>query len=84
MKKVNCGVVGVGYLGAHHARIYSEMDQANLVGVYDLNPKRAQEVADLYHCPVFTSVEALAQQCDALSVVTPTTVHAVTARGPGD
>ena len=79
MKKVNCGVVGVGYLGAHHARIYSEMNQVNLVGIYDLNPKRAQEVADLYHCPVFDSVEALAQQCDALSVVTPTTVHAATA-----
>lgn len=79
MKKVNCGVVGVGYLGAHHARIYSEMNQVNLVGIYDLNPKRAQEVADLYHCPVFASVEELAQQCDALSVVTPTTVHAATA-----
>lgn len=79
MKKVNCGVVGVGYLGAHHARIYSEMEQVNLVGIYDLNPKRAQEIAALYHCPVFSSIEALANQCDALSVVTPTTVHAATA-----
>ena len=79
MKKVNCGVVGVGYLGAHHARIYSEMEQVNLVGVYDLNPKRAQEVAHLYHCPVFDSIEALVQKCDALSVVTPTTAHASTA-----
>ena len=42
MQKVNCGVVGVGYLGSHHARIYSELENVNLVGVYDVNPKRAE------------------------------------------
>ena len=78
MQKVNCGVVGVGYLGAHHARIYSELENVNLVGVYDVNPKRAEEIANLYHTQVFTSVEALAKNCDALSVVTPTTTHAAT------
>ena len=79
MQKVNCGVVGVGYLGSHHARIYSEMDNVNLIGVYDVNPKRAEEIANLYHTQVFNSVEALAKSCDALSVVTPTTTHAATA-----
>jgi len=79
MKPVNCGVVGVGYLGAHHARIYSEMDSVHLVGVCDLNPRRAEEIANLYGCKVFHSAEELAQECDALSVVTPTTTHAVTA-----
>lgn len=79
MKKINCGVVGVGYLGAHHARIYSEMDNVRLVGIYDINRQRAEEVAQLYHCPIFDSMEELAEQCDALSVVTPTTYHAATA-----
>ena len=79
MKSVNCGVVGVGYLGAHHARIYSEMESVHLVGVYDINQKRAEEIAKLYGCDVFHSPEELAQECDALSVVTPTTTHAATA-----
>lgn len=78
-KKVNCGVVGVGYLGAHHARIYSEMENVNLVGIFDINEGRAKEIADLYHCSVFPSPESLAEQCEALSVVTPTTSHAATA-----
>lgn len=79
MQKVNCGVIGVGYLGSHHARIYSEMDNVNLVGVFDINPDRAQEIAETYHCPAFSSMEALAEKCEALSVVTPTTKHAETA-----
>ncbi len=76
MKKINCGVIGVGYLGAHHARIYSEMETVQLVGVVDSNPERAEEIANRYHCSVFPTAEALAQQCDALSVVTPTSTHA--------
>jgi len=79
MQKVNCGVIGVGYLGAHHARIYSEMDNVNLVGICDLNSQRAEEISNLYHCPVFNSPGSLAEKCDALSVVTPTTSHAATA-----
>ena len=47
MKKINCGVIGVGYLGAHHARIYSEMETVQLVGVVDSNPERAEEICKL-------------------------------------
>ncbi len=79
MEPVNCGVIGVGYLGTHHARIYSEMESVHLVGVFDLNQKKAKEVAKLYNCTAFSSAEELAHQCDALSVVTPTTEHASTA-----
>ena len=46
--KLKCGVAGVGYLGQHHARIYSELDSAELVGIYDNNPDRAQEIAQKY------------------------------------
>ena len=34
-KKIRTGVVGVGSLGQWHARIYSEMEDVELVGVYD-------------------------------------------------
>lgn len=75
-QKINCGVVGVGYLGAHHARIYSELEQVNLVGVYDVNTEKAREIAERYHCEVFQDIESLARNCQAVSVVTPTTTHA--------
>ena len=48
--KLLCGVAGVGYLGQHHARIYSELDSTELVGVYDNNAQRAEEIAGKYKC----------------------------------
>ena len=73
--KLKCGVAGVGYLGQHHARIYSELDSAELVGIYDNNPARATEIAQKYGCPVFTSIDELGQACDAVSVAVPTDRH---------
>lgn len=74
-KKLNVGVVGVGYLGQHHTRIYSELESANLVGIFDNNRARAEEIASLYGCKVFDSPQALGEQCDALSIVVPTDRH---------
>ncbi len=74
-KKLRCGVVGVGYLGQHHARIYSELEKTELVGVYDANPERAAEIAALYGCKVFDSYLELAKYVDAISVVVPTDKH---------
>ena len=74
-RKLRCGVVGVGYLGQHHARIYSQLDSTTLVGVYDSNPERAKEIASLYGCKVFDSVEQAGDECDAVSVVVPTDRH---------
>ena len=43
--KIKVGVVGVGVLGRYHTKIYSESANAELVGVYDVNPKAAEAVA---------------------------------------
>ncbi|MCB1121861.1 MAG: Gfo/Idh/MocA family oxidoreductase [Verrucomicrobiae bacterium] len=74
-KPIQCGVVGVGYLGQHHARIYNEIDGCELAGIYEVDPGRAAEIADKYGCRVFDSLEAVAANCDAVSVVVPTDKH---------
>ena len=74
-KKLRCGVIGVGYLGQHHARIYSELEKTELVGVYDASKERAAEIAAKYGCKVFDSIESLAANADALSVAVPTDRH---------
>ena len=73
--KLKCGVVGVGYLGRHHARIYSELENAELVGVFDSDGARAREIAGLYGCRAFESIEELGRECDAVSVAVPTDRH---------
>jgi len=72
---VNVGVFGVGSLGQAHARIYSELERANLVGVYDVDTARAREIAGQYGTQAFDTMDALAEQVDAASVVVPTDLH---------
>ena len=38
------GVIGVGYLGLHHARIYSEIENADLVAIADTDSAKAADV----------------------------------------
>ena len=73
--KIRCGVVGTGYLGQHHARIYSELDRCEFVGIVESDDARATEICDKYDCKRFDSLEALATACDAVSIVVPTDHH---------
>jgi predicted dehydrogenase len=79
VENLKCGVVGVGYLGQHHARIYADLAGCSLAGVCDTNGKQAEEIARRYGCKVFSSPEELGAECDCVSVVTPTDKHAETA-----
>ncbi len=73
--KLRFAVIGVGYLGRFHALIYSRLPDVALVGVVDTDPERARAVAQEAGCAVFASLEDVASQVDAVSVVVPTTAH---------
>jgi predicted dehydrogenase len=69
------GVIGVGYLGQHHARIFSGIEDVELVGIADTDCDKAEEIAGKYSCRSFPGYMDLVEACDALSIVTPTTTH---------
>jgi predicted dehydrogenase len=73
---VRVGVVGVGYLGAHHAAAYSELAEAELVGVVDTDAARAEHIARQTGSRRFESLHKLLPEVEAVSVVVPTTSHA--------
>jgi predicted dehydrogenase len=73
---MRCGVVGVGFLGQHHARLYSKIDGCELVGVLDSDAARAREIAALYGCRIFENLDEVAANCDCVSIATPTDKHA--------
>ena len=75
-EKLKCGVVGVGYLGQHHARIYNEIEKAELTGFFEPNDQNAAKIIELYGCRRFPSLEELGNACDVVSVVCPTDKHA--------
>ncbi len=72
---VKIGVIGVGYLGQHHARIYSEIEEAELSAVVDTDKEKADSFAEKYDSKSYTDYRDILQKVDALSIVTPTTTH---------
>ncbi len=73
-------VVGVGHHGRHHARVYAELPEAELVAVVDRDASRAAELADQYGCRAVGSVEDILDEVEAVSVVVPTIHHVETSR----
>ena len=43
-EKIKVGVVGVGALGRHHARLYNLSENADAIGIYDRNSETAERV----------------------------------------
>ena len=72
---VKVGVAGVGHMGKEHARIYSELQEAELVGVHDSNPDTARKIAAKCKTRAFGSLEEMVDAVDAASIVTPTSTH---------
>lgn len=79
-RKIRVGVVGVGYLGRFHARIYNDMPDVELVGVADIDPKSAQSTAEKHSCKAYTDSVELLDQVEAVSIVVPTAAHLQVAR----
>ena len=80
MKNLRVGVVGVGHIGSNHARIYSELPNAQLVGILDIDPARADEIGGKYKAKAVASLNEFAGMIDAASVATPTSAHFSIAR----
>lgn len=72
---IRVGVVGVGSLGFHHARLYAGMADVRLVGVHDSRPERVTQVAAQFGTTAYPSLEALLEDVEAVSVVVPTPAH---------
>ena len=75
MKRPRIGVTGTGALGRHHVRILSQLEGAELIGIYDQNDDVAAAVAAEFGAPLFPSLDALAGEVEAMVVAVPTVHH---------
>lgn len=72
----NVGVVGVGSMGALHARVFSSLAHlCTLRGVFDLDNTASGHVAQEYHTTAIDRFEDLVAEVDALSIAVPTSAH---------
>ena len=75
MRNLRVGVIGVGYLGQHHARLYNKHPGVTLVGVADFNRARCQTIAEQYGTRAFPDVAELLNEVEAVSIAVPTSAH---------
>jgi predicted dehydrogenase len=73
---VRVGVVGVGSIGRHHARVLAALPDARFVGLFDTDQDRAERVAAEFGGTVSATLEELLANVDAVTVAVPTLAHA--------
>jgi predicted dehydrogenase len=79
MSRLRMAVIGVGSVGQHHARILAAMPHADLVGVVDIKPDRARDVAAQYGTTAYSNASELVGRVDAVAIATPTVSHVAVA-----
>ncbi|GIV52934.1 MAG: oxidoreductase [Candidatus Kapaibacterium sp.] len=75
-QSVAVAVIGCGYLGSIHARLWMQCSRASLVGVFDVMPERASKLAGELGVRAFDSLSDALDACDAVTVATTTSEHA--------
>ena len=74
--KIRVAVIGAGMMGKNHIKTYKTLNNVELVGVYDIFPDAAKAAAETFGIRAFSSMEEVAANVDAVSVVTTSVTHA--------
>ncbi|WP_216901989.1 Gfo/Idh/MocA family protein [Synechococcus sp. CCY 9618] len=75
MNPVRVGVIGIGNMGWHHARVLSLLRDAELVGVADPHEARGKLAVEQFDCRWFPTYEALLGEVEAVCIAVPTLLH---------
>ncbi|HPI37612.1 MAG TPA: Gfo/Idh/MocA family oxidoreductase [Ignavibacteriaceae bacterium] len=75
MKKLNIGVIGTGHLGKFHTKVLSNTENANLVGVFDIDSEKGSAIASEFNTKYFSNLYELIDKVDAVSIAAVTSVH---------
>ena len=75
MKPVRVGVIGIGNMGWHHARVLSLLKDAELIGVADPDPDRGQLAVEQFGCRWFADYADLLKEVEAVCIAVPTLLH---------
>ena len=78
MKKLGVAVIGTGFWGKNHARVYRELADTELVAVCDVNAERAKAIAGQFGAKAYTSSSRMLKnaEVEAVSVCTWSTMLA--------
>jgi len=72
---VKVGVIGIGNMGWHHARVLSLLKDAELIGVADLDEERGNLAMDQFNCNWVKDYKDLLNEVEAVCIAVPTLFH---------
>lgn len=75
MKKIKTGVVGTGHLGKIHTKLFKEVENCELIGIYDVDLERAKIVSEEFGLKFFETYSELLNNVDAVDIVATTSAH---------
>ncbi len=75
MEKLKIGVIGTGHLGKFHIKMFKQIDNCELVGIFDVDQSAANEAGNEFHIKVFYSIDELLNEVNAVSIAAFTSAH---------
>ncbi|MFZ9271347.1 MAG: Gfo/Idh/MocA family protein, partial [Prochlorococcaceae cyanobacterium] len=75
MNPVRVGVIGIGNMGWHHARVLSLLKDAQLVGVADPDEARGKLATEQFGCRWFGNYQEMLSEVEAVCIAVPTLLH---------
>jgi len=77
MDKINAAVIGTGSMGKNHARVYSNIEDVNLVAICDINEESSKGLAANFNANYYKDYKKMLdnEKIDAVSVCVPTKLH---------
>ena len=75
MNPVRVGVIGIGNMGWHHARVLSLLRDAELVGVADPDEARGVLAVEQFGCRWFPDYREMLSEVEAVCIAVPTLLH---------
>ena len=74
-EEIRIGVIGVGSIGKNHARICSEIQNAQFAAIFDINPAVAREISNRFRVKAVNDLNQFITEVDAATVAAPTSAH---------
>jgi len=75
MKKIKIGVIGTGHLGKLHIKMFKQIKDCELIGIYDSNDQAAKDVSQELNLKKYENIDDLVDDAQAVSIAVSTTAH---------
>ena len=72
---IKMALVGCGHMGKIHLQKLSSFDEIQIVGIVDVDTKRANDLAQPINVPAFNNYKKLLGNVDGVIIATPTETH---------